>query len=386
MKSVFFATLLALTTLYLGYHWNQDRNQLQSTMTSLLSEDHRYKKTLSIQVARHGERSPKPYFDLVNGPNFQVGFKDLTETGAKTCYELGQQVARSAGLAFGDSYDSSEVYVLSTFKKRASASARAQMMGLYDKPFAWPLPADNWFKMAEPAAEDDYILRADSATCPRVNQIESALENDPNTRALYARVDKWLEQRFFPRLRELTGMPDADTASMYAVVDYIDWANRNGLDLKMELTEEDWRYIRVADEAGNYDDLAAQPDQKQMGAWELQQLYNEASLILRGRLAMRDAPVLTRYFPQAREALSMPKLILFSGHASNVTPLLELFNHHVLPNPAPASSVWVNFFECESCEGEERYKLEVLFCNEPRDLSECELLNPTASEMSHKVD
>ena len=179
MKSVFFATLLALTTLYLGYHWHQDRNQLKSSMTSLLSEDHRYKKTLSIQVARHGERSPKPYFDLVNGPNFQVDFKALTETGAKSCYYLGQQVAHLAGLEFSDSYDSTEVYVLSTFKKRARDSARAQMMGLYDKPFVWPLPADDWFKMVEPAVEDDYIMRPDGATCPRVNQIESALENDP---------------------------------------------------------------------------------------------------------------------------------------------------------------------------------------------------------------
>ena len=101
---------------------------------------------------------------------------------------------------------------------------------------------------------------------------------------------------------------------------------------------------------------------------------------MRGELAMRDARIFTYYFPQALGALSPPKMIFFSGHESNVTPMLEFLNNHIFVNPAPASSVWVNFFECESCEGDERYKLEVLFCSNPRDLSECEVLSPWKEE------
>ena len=41
-------------------------------------------------------------------------------------------------------------------------------------------------------------------------------------------------------------MPDVDTETMFEVTDYIDWALRNDMKLKFELTEKDLRYIRVA--------------------------------------------------------------------------------------------------------------------------------------------
>lgn len=100
--------------------------------------------------------------------------------------------------------------------------------------------------------------------------IEDALEQDPNTVALFDRITDWLEARFFPRLRKLTGMPDADSEMMYDVVDYIDWARKNDMKLKFSLTEKDLRFIRVADEAGNYEDFAASPDTEMMATWELQ--------------------------------------------------------------------------------------------------------------------
>lgn len=138
-------------------------------MTSHLSEDPRYEKKLGVELSRHGERSPEPYYDLVDGPNFEVGYKQLTETGAQSHYRLGRQVARFADLELSESYDPSEIYVYSSFKDRAKDSARAQLLGLYDKPFSWPLPEDDWFVMNSYDREDDYILRADDDSCPRVN-------------------------------------------------------------------------------------------------------------------------------------------------------------------------------------------------------------------------
>ncbi len=38
------------------------------------------------------------------------------------------------------------------------------------------------------------------------------------------------------RLRELTGMQDADTETMFDVQDYLEWAVMSGLNLKFELT------------------------------------------------------------------------------------------------------------------------------------------------------
>ena len=119
------------------------------------------------------------------------------------------------------------------------------------------------------------------------------MENNPDTLALYARIDEWLEADFFPRLRELTNMPDADTEEMLDVVDYIDWANKSGMNLKIDLTDEDWRLISLADESRNYEDYAATPDAEMMATWQLQQVYKEMSQVVRGELSIRDTPVLT---------------------------------------------------------------------------------------------
>ena len=168
MKYFFFATLLSMVALFFGYHWHQGWKESMRSMTSHLNEDHRFKKILAIELARHGERSPEPYYGLAE-PEFEVGFKDITEYGAKSCYRLGRQVARFANLELGDSYDPEDVYVYSTFKQRAKDSAKAQLMGLYDRPFAWPLPEDNWFAMNSYEREDDFILRADDDSCARVD-------------------------------------------------------------------------------------------------------------------------------------------------------------------------------------------------------------------------
>ena len=110
-------------------------------------------------------------------------------------------------------------------------------------------------------------MRADDKSCSRVEQIESAVKGHPDTLALFAKIDEWLEVHFFPRLRELTNMPNADTETMLDVVDYIDWARKSHLDLSFDLTDEDLRYISLADESRNYEDHAAPPDQEMMATW-----------------------------------------------------------------------------------------------------------------------
>lgn len=44
------------------------------------------------------------------------------------------------------------------------------------------------------------------------------------------------ERYYFPRLRELTGMFDADVEILFLVMDYLMWADKNSLDLKFNLT------------------------------------------------------------------------------------------------------------------------------------------------------
>jgi hypothetical protein len=37
----------------------------------------------------------------------------------------------------------------------------------------------------------------------------------------------WEKSGFFPRIRELTNMPNATVTELRSVIDYLDWANRN---------------------------------------------------------------------------------------------------------------------------------------------------------------
>jgi hypothetical protein len=101
-----------------------------------------------------------------------------------------------------------------------------------------------------------------------MDDVEVAIEENQDTINLLAWVTRFLEEDetgedqagFFDRLRTLIGMPDADSETMFDVADYILWALDNDMELSFDLTEEDLRYVKLADEAGQYEDYAAQPD------------------------------------------------------------------------------------------------------------------------------
>jgi len=124
------------------------------------------------------------------------------------------------------------------------------MQGLYGLDFKFPPAPDHGFVLRSPSQEDDLILRAHGGTCPRFEKVSSALEDAEDTKALYEELDAWIEEKFYGKLRQIVNMPDADTKTMHKVVDFIDWADKNDYKLKIDLTEEDMRFIRIADEAG----------------------------------------------------------------------------------------------------------------------------------------
>ena len=93
------------------------------------------------------------------------------------------------------------------------------------------------------------------------------IEKNPGTINLYERTNCFMEDNLYPRLREIVSMPDADTEKIEDVVNYIDWAFINNMELTIDLTEEDRRLIRMADEASSYDDYAAGSDAYMLGTW-----------------------------------------------------------------------------------------------------------------------
>ena len=69
--------------------------------------------------------------------------------------------------------------------------------------------------------------------CPRFEQVTKAIEADPSVVKLLEEVNQDLEVSFFPELRKLVNMPDADTEKLTSLCNYFYWATMNGLELKI---------------------------------------------------------------------------------------------------------------------------------------------------------
>ena len=83
------------------------------------------------------------------------------------------------------------------------------------------------------------------------------------------------------------------------MADVSDFAARvkgNNFDLLVDLTDEEFRYVRLSDSANQYIDYAAQPDQHMMDTFELQRVYIEMSRVLRGQTPLSKASILNKYF------------------------------------------------------------------------------------------
>ena len=62
--------------------------------------------------------------------------------------------------------------------------------------------------------------------------------------------------------------------------------------------------------------------------------------------------------------------MILVGHSDFIVPLLELFNWHIIDNPPPSSSIFIDFFECTDGVGAERWKVQVRFHPNSRDLAD----------------
>ena len=231
------------------------------TAYSIFKNGIEYALKLSVEVARHGERAPGKFFEgLIDGPGFEVGPKHLTKKGAESHYEIGKQLRQQfseSNFINVDEYNPMEVYILTTDKARAKHSAIAQMHGLYDFQFQFPLPAAHDFQFNTPSEQEDLILHARGVTCPRFEKVALTLEGANETIALYEELYAWIEEVFFTKLRLDLNMPDANTKQMSKVVDFIDWAIESDLKLNFDLSEQDLLFIELVDEVKQYTEHGA---------------------------------------------------------------------------------------------------------------------------------
>jgi len=76
------------------------------------------------------------------------------------------------------------------------------------------------------------------------------------------------ELNFLPRLRDLTGMPDADQNTMFDVMDYLYWAHLSNLSLKFDLTDDDLNWIYASTNSYVWRDHLADFELKTLPSYE----------------------------------------------------------------------------------------------------------------------
>ena len=78
----------------------------------------------------------------------------------------------------------------------------------------------------------------------------------------------------------------------------------------------------------------------------------------------------------------MPKFILYSAHAETIFPIMRDFSYFAdfgAFHPNAASMFFVNFYECASCEGEDKFSAEVSFYPHEYDQDDKDQLQQVAN-------
>lgn len=86
--------------------------------------------------------------------------------------------------------------------------------------------------------KDNTLSHVDKTNCPRfVNMTKLAMKRD-ETVGMREAMEKIWEKKFFPELRKLANLPNADVATLKHLCTYLYWAMESKLDLKIKLNEE----------------------------------------------------------------------------------------------------------------------------------------------------
>ena len=164
---------------------------------------------------------------------------------------------------------------------------------------------------------------------------------------MYSNMDYDMEQSgYFPSLREKANMPDADAETLHDVSDYIVWMHKSEKKLAFDMTKDEYARAEISDGRKPYYKCGANEILIAIPTYVLMKTLIEFIDILEGSINWQDVPNFTSYFkPDDHE--TFPKYIFYSGHDSNMNPLVRVFNeekykfHHV----PPGASAYIEFSE-----------------------------------------
>ena len=297
----------------------------------------------TVEVTRHCARQSGETFEFAKDPAQEYNApKMCTLYGVQQQYKNGESLRTKLNLT-----SPSEVYTQTTDAQRTLDSARSQLEGLFNKPLAWPKVVTPWVLNSVPETQD-YIIHLGEDNCPRFEQVTKAIEADPSVVKLLEEVNQDLEVSFFPELRKLTNMPDADTEKMNDVCNYIYWSTLSGLELKFKLTEEQLNMCLVSQQKkvfANYGDK----ELTMLPVYEFLTTLRDMTKVQRGQMTLAQSQTFMKYYnlmPGAKLEKT-PKLILYSAHSETLGPILRYFKAEdkVPFTPEPSSMILFDFYE-----------------------------------------
>lgn len=186
-------------------------------------------------------------------------------------FDMGSQYLRAKYITqkqfLNSEYDQDEVYVQTTERSRTIDSATAQLQGIFNRNRTFP-GLDPELKLD--VVTDDYNLdiHLNADNCPRFGQIQSSVQSSSKNLMTQASIASIFEDQFFPSLRERTGMLTADTPTMFDVSNYLLWAQMSQLDLIIDLTDDDQRYLNAANSNDVWADYLAYDEEVSLSSFD----------------------------------------------------------------------------------------------------------------------
>lgn len=104
---------------------------------------------------------------------------------------------------------------------------------------------DEYFTLEVLTEDNCLITHCTDDECNYLGQLIDTSENSYSFSKVFSDLKGLYETDFFPRLREITDMEDSDDDTMFNVVNYLYWAQRNNLDLKFTLNDDDKKWIEA---------------------------------------------------------------------------------------------------------------------------------------------
>ena len=124
--------------------------------------------------------------------------------------------------------------------------------------------------------------------CPRLNEVRHAVGSEIGTILLYDEIS-YDEERsgFLEHLRMLSGEEGQSIHTMHLICDYVYWAKESHIELKFEMSDEEYRRCLISKEKGTYTEFLASEELIALPIHQLMVQLSELASVVKGELDWR---------------------------------------------------------------------------------------------------